>query len=92
VAKWRLASAVLVSGQRVQEMFGRLELGRIRWQEQQMDMRGDLQLEAGMPPRPVQHQHDLPGGSGTDLARERLQLDLEERNGDTRRQVKDGAS
>jgi hypothetical protein len=72
------------------EMLGRLELRRIRWQEQQMDMRRDTQLAAGMPPRAIQYQHDLLARAGTDLARKLGQFDLKERNGDTRRQVKDG--
>ena len=51
------------------EMFGRLEFRRIRRQEQQVNMLGNAQLEAGVPPRSVQHQHDLLRWAGADLAR-----------------------
>jgi len=40
VAKCLLASAVLVSGQQSQEMLGRLQLGRIGRQEEQVDVFG----------------------------------------------------
>lgn len=50
------------------------------------------QLQARVPPRAVEDEDDLLRWASADLARERLELDLEERNGDTRREVKDGAS
>ena len=73
------------------EMFGRLELRRIRWQEEQVDMLRDAQLQAGMPPGAIQDEHDLLPWAGADLACERLEFDLEEGNRYARRQVKDGA-
>ena len=43
------------------EMLGGLELGRIRRQEQQMEMLGHAQFEAGVPAGAVQDEHDLLG-------------------------------
>jgi hypothetical protein len=74
------------------EMFGGLELGRIRRQKQQMDMLRHAQLDAGVPPRTVEDQDNLLGRSSADLAREGLQLDLEERDGHACRQVEDGTT
>ena len=51
-------------------MLGRLQLGRIRWQEQQIHMVRDAQLEAGMPPRAIQDENNLLLWAGADLARE----------------------
>jgi hypothetical protein len=50
-----------------------------------MQLRRHPQLEAGLPPRAikVQHEDNLLGGPGANLARELGQLDLEEREGDT---------
>ena len=73
------------------EMLGGLQLRRIRRQEQQVDMVGDAQLAAGMPPGAIQDEHDLLVWAGADLARELGQFHFEERNGDTRRQMKAGA-
>jgi hypothetical protein len=45
------------------EMFARLQLRRVGGQEQQVDMLGYLHVVARMPPRPIEHQHDLLGRS-----------------------------
>ena len=74
------------------EMFGRLELGRIRRQEEQVNMLGNAQLEAGMPARTIQHQHDLPLWASADLARKLGQLHFEEWNADRSGQMKDSAA
>ena len=50
------------------EVFGRLELGRIRRQEEQMHMLGNAQLEARMPPGAIQDEDNLLRWAGTDLA------------------------
>jgi len=72
------------------EMFSGLQLGRIRRQEKQVDVLGHAELDARMPARAIQDQDDLLAWAGTDLTCERRQFDLEERNRDTRREVKDG--
>ena len=75
-------------GQRPQ-VLGRLQLGRIRRQEQPVDMLGHPQLDAGMPARAVQDEDDLLGGSSTHLSGEGGEFDLEERDADRRGQMKD---
>jgi hypothetical protein len=40
-------------------MLGRLQLGRVRWQEQEVDVVGYAQLGTGVPPRAVEHEDDL---------------------------------
>jgi hypothetical protein len=72
------------------EMFGGLELRRIRRQEEQVDMLGDAQLEAGMPASAIQDEHDLLLRAGAALTRERGQFHFEERNTDRGGQGKDG--
>ena len=74
------------------EVLGRLEFGRVRRQEQQMEVIRHAQLEAFVPASAIEDQHDLLGGASTHLAGERLQLDFKERDRDTRGQVKDGAA
>jgi hypothetical protein len=74
------------------EVFGGLELGRIRRQEEQVDVLRDAHLNAGVPAGAIQDEDDLLGGASTDLARELGQLDREERDGDACRQMNDGAA
>lgn len=71
------------------EMLGRLELRRVRRQEQQMDVLGDAQLDASVPPGAIQDEHDLLARVGADLARELGQLDFEEWDTDRSGQMKD---
>ncbi len=47
------------------QVFGGLEFGGIRRQEQQMDVLRDAQTETGMPARAVQHQHNLLAWAGS---------------------------
>jgi hypothetical protein len=73
------------------EMFGGLQLGRIRRQEEQVDVLGHTQLDARMPAGAIQDEDDLLGGSSTHLSGERGQLDLKEGDADRRGQMKDRA-
>ena len=41
------------------QMFGGLEFGRIRRQEEQVDVVGHTQALGAVPARPIQHEHDL---------------------------------
>jgi hypothetical protein len=77
------------------EVLGRLELrrvGRGGQEEEQMDMLGDVQSLTGLPAGTVQDEHKLLGGSGTHLARERGEFHLNERDGDSRGEVEEGAA
>lgn len=56
-----------------------------------MHMVRHAQFDTGVPPGAVKHQHDLLVWASTNLTRELGQFDLEEGNGDTRRQVENGA-
>ncbi len=56
-----------------------------------MHVLGHAELAAFVPAGPIQDEHDLLVRAGVDLAGERLQLDLEERDTDGRGQLKDGA-
>ena len=91
VAKCWLASAVLVSGQRSQEMLGGLQFGGVGRQEEQVDVFGHTQLDARMPARPVQDEHDLRAWAGADLTGKRGRFGLEEGDTDRGREVEDGA-
>ena len=76
------------------ELFGQLQLGRIWWQEQQVDMlgmRGHTGPLAGMPARLVEHQDNLFAWARSHCLGKRGQFRLEERNQDPRGQVPDGA-
>ena len=64
-------------GQRPQ-VLGGLQLGRVRWQEEQVDVLGHPQAHAGMPPGLVEHEHELLVGSRSRLLCEGGQLDLKE--------------
>ena len=77
LAKWRLASAVLVSGQRCSAGCSSGEYGgrKSRW-----TCSGTRSLRAGVPAGAVQDEHDLLGGAGADRAGEGGELDLEERD------------
>ena len=52
------------------QMFRRLKFGRVRWQEQQVDVVWHTQTLGTVPARTVQHQYDLLLGVGPCLARE----------------------
>ena len=60
------------------EMLGRLQLGRVGGQDEEMEALGDLDLVAGMPAGSIQHQEDpflwscvhIPGKSGQHLPEE----------------------
>ena len=71
------------------QMLGGLELGRIRREKQQVDVLGHVQLDARMPARAIQHEHDLFAGAGADLTGEGRQLDFEERDTDRCGQMED---
>ncbi|HEV8190845.1 MAG TPA: hypothetical protein VGP82_05090 [Ktedonobacterales bacterium] len=64
-------------GQRPQ-MLSRLELGRIRREEEQVDMVRHAQLDARMPAGAIQDEDDLLGGSSAHLARELGQFNFKE--------------
>ena len=75
------------------QVLSRLELGRVRRQEEQVDVLGHLQAHAGgFPPGAIEHQHDLLGRAGPHLASEGGELHLEERDRDAGRQVEHGAA
>lgn len=50
------------------------------------------EFDTGMPPCPIEHQHDLLLGTGFHLARELRQFDFKDGNADRRGQMEDGAS
>ena len=58
----------------------------------QIDVVGDAQAQTGVPPRPVQHRHELLVGPGSHLARKRRSLRLKERDTPARRQMNEGAA
>ena len=64
------------------EMLGGLQLGGVGGQEQEVQMLGDAQLDAGVPPGAIQDQDDLLGGAGADRRGEGRKFDLEERDTD----------
>lgn len=72
------------------EVFGGLEFGGIRRQEEQVQVLGDAQSGTGVPPRAVEDQHNLLGGTGAHGAGEFGELDLEERDADAGRQMEEG--
>jgi hypothetical protein len=74
-------------GQRPQ-MLGRLELGRVRREKQQVHMVRRLQTLGAVPARSIQHQHDLLLRAGLCLPSESSELRLEERDAHARRQMK----
>lgn len=78
-------------GQRPQ-VLGRLQFGGIRRQKEQMDVVGHAEFDAGMPPRTIEHQHDLLGGTGSGLACKLREFHLKDGNTDRRCQVEDRAS
>jgi hypothetical protein len=64
VVQCRLASTVFVSGHRAQEVLGRVELGAIGRQEEEVDMVGPPPPQARVPAGPVHHEHDLLARAG----------------------------
>jgi len=62
------------------EMLSRLQFGGIGRQKEQMPMVGHAQLDAGVPAGPIEDEHDLFSGTGPDLARERGQVHLKDRD------------
>lgn len=72
------------------EMFGGLQLGGIRRQEEQMHMVGHAQLETRVPAGPIEDEDDLLGGSRARLLREGRELGFEDRDAHLRGLVKEG--
>jgi hypothetical protein len=72
------------------EVFGGLQFGRIGWEEEQVDVVGDPQPDARVPARPIEHEHNLLGGTGSRLTRKLGQLDFKDGNAHGRGQMKDG--
>jgi hypothetical protein len=65
------------------EMLSRLQFRGIGRQKEQMHLVGQPQLDAGgFPAGPIEDEHDLFGGTGPDLARERGQFHLKDRDTD----------
>lgn len=77
-------------GQRPQ-VLSRLQFRRVRRQEEQVDVVGDLQLEAGMPAGPIEDQHNLLGRTRPCLAGEFGQLHFKQADTDRGRQMEHGA-
>ena len=73
------------------EVLGGLQFGRIRRQEEQVDVRGHAQSGAGVPAGAVQDEDDLLGRAGADLAGEGGEFGLEERDAHRRGEVEEGA-
>jgi hypothetical protein len=71
------------------EMLSRLQFGRVRRQEEQMDVLRHAQMDAGVPACAVENEDDLFGGTGAHLAGKRRQFDFEEWDADGRGQVED---
>ena len=78
-------------GQRPQ-MLRWLQLGRERWQEEQMEVLGHPELEAGMPACPVKNQDDLLLRTRSDGPSKRLQFDGKQVQIHAGRQMEDGLS
>ena len=76
-------------GQRPQ-VLGGLQFGRVRREEEQVDMVGHTQLHAGVPSGAIEDQHNLLARTRAHLAGKFRQFDFKERNADRRRQMKDG--
>src|SRR5260370_38919336 len=71
-------------------MLSGLELWGVGGQNEQMDVLGHTQVHAaGFPASAIEHEDDLLGGTGADLAGECFQLDLAERDADRGGQMKD---
>ena len=74
------------------EVLGRLKLGRVGGQEQQVDILGHRQAVAGVPARAVEHEHDVLVRSGPGGLGKSLQFHREVGGGDAGGQVPDGAA
>ena len=61
-------------------MLRRLELRRVRRQEEQMDMLGHAQPHAAVPAGPVERQYNLLVGTRANVLGEGLQFEFEERD------------
>jgi hypothetical protein len=72
------------------EMLGRLQLGGVWGQEEQMDMLGHPQAHTGMPAGTVEDQDDLFVRASADLPGELGQFHLKERDRDTRGEMVQG--
>jgi hypothetical protein len=68
-------------------VFGGLQLGRVRRQEEQVHVVGDAEAHARVPSCPIQHEDDLLVGAAANLAGKRPQFHLEEQDTDRGRQV-----
>jgi hypothetical protein len=71
------------------EMLGRLELGRIGREEQQMHMLRHAQALGAVPPGPIQHEHSLLGGRRSDRGGKGRQFGFEERDAHAGGQMED---
>jgi hypothetical protein len=74
------------------EMFCRLEFWGIRRQKQEVHMFRNSEAHTGMPPRSVEHQHNLFGRTGSHHSGKGRELRLKKRYGDTGGEVKDRAT
>ena len=72
------------------QMFGWLQFGGVRRQKEQVDVLGHAQTQAAVPAGAIQHEHDLLGGTGPRLPRERGELGVKHGDADGRGEMKDG--
>lgn len=69
------------------QVFTRLEFGRVGRQKQQMHLVGNHQIQAGMPARAIEHEHDLLLWAGADFGSEGRQFGGEQRGTHSRRHL-----
>lgn len=74
------------------EMLGRVELGGVGRQDQQVDVVRHGRVGTGVPPRPIEHQHELFVWPGSRAAGERRQHGGEQLGADLAQQKPDGAA
>ena len=74
------------------QMLGRLQLGRMGWQEQQVHVLRHAHLGADVPARAIKHEHDLLGRTRPHLLGERFEFHREQFNVHGRRQMPHGAT
>ena len=74
------------------QMLGGLELRRVGWQEEQMDVIGNPESQARMPASPIQDEDNLLVRACSCLPSKGSELYLEEGNTHAGRQMKDGAA
>lgn len=64
------------------EVFSRLQLRRIGWEQQQVNVVWHPEALGAVPTGPIQHQHDLPGRACANLSRKGGEFGREEGNAD----------